>query len=99
MNLMKKIISKLQDISTLYRSLGIIMILLIILILYSLSPVFADIFGMLVAIIKPFAIGFMIAYILNPCVNFLRDMGMKRGLAIAFVYISVIFLVLVLGVV
>lgn len=99
MNLMKKIISKLQDISTLYRSLGIIMILLIILILYSLSSVFADIFGMLIAIIKPFAIGFMIAYILNPCVNFLRDMGMKRGLAIAFVYISVIFLVLVLGVV
>lgn len=99
MNIMKKIVSKLQDVSTLYRSLSIIMILLIILILYSLSPVFARWISLFVAIIKPFAIGFMIAYILSPCVNFLRDMGLKRSLSIAFVYISVIFLVLVLGVV
>ena len=45
----------------------------------------------------PFGIGFLIAYLLNPAVNWLIKKGLKRGAAIAGLYVLLCGAILVLG--
>lgn len=96
MNPLLKVLNKLQDEKLLFRNICLIIILLIIFLLYLISPVYMAIIDKMIAVIKPFVIGFMIAYILEPCVNYLRAMGLKRNIAVIFVYLSMIFLTLVI---
>lgn len=55
---------------------------------------FFDLVSKFLNALTPFAIGFSIAYILNPMVDkLIKATKMKRGLAIATVYLSIIFIV------
>ena len=63
MNPLLKVLNKLQDEKLLFRNICLIIILLIIFLLYLISPVYMAIIDKMIAVIKPFVIGFMIAYI------------------------------------
>ena len=47
----------------------------------------------ILSVISPFFLGFIIAWLLNPIVNKLTDKGMRRGWAVALVYLMLIVLI------
>lgn len=47
----------------------------------------------ILSVISPFFLGFIIAWLLNPIVNKLTDKGMRRGWAVALVYLMLVVLI------
>ncbi len=47
----------------------------------------------ILSVVSPFFLGFIIAWLLNPIVNKLTDKGMRRGWAVALVYLMLIVLI------
>lgn len=97
MDLLKKLYLQLTRHDTLWRSFIILILLVIVFILYRLWPVYGTVFSQVIAVFRPFVIGFMMAYVLNPLVEGLEHIGLKRSLAMVLVYvgfiISLLFLV------
>lgn len=56
-------------------------------------PVIQYIINLLWTIIKPFLIGFIIAYILEPLIFYLQRKGLNRGIALVLVYILVFIII------
>lgn len=87
MNVLKKILNQLMRHDLLWRSIIVLAILFIVYLCYQLSPVYSALLKKIWAVARPFVIAFMIAYILNPLVQCLENLGIKRGLAIVLVYV------------
>lgn len=47
----------------------------------------------ILSVVSPFFLGFIIAWLLNPIVNKLTDKGMRRGWAVALVYLMLVVLI------
>jgi predicted PurR-regulated permease PerM len=75
-------------------SIGTILVLLIILLLYDTSPVFSPILWFIAAAILPVLFATLLYYILRPLVN-LMDNWMPRYIAILTIYF--VFLVIIVG--
>lgn len=81
--------------SKILKLLYVVMVFLIILgviFLCKTLNIFPILFTIL-SVISPFFIGFIIAWLLNPIVNKLSDKGMKRGWAVALVYLILVVLI------
>ncbi len=96
MAVFKKIYQQLLRHDVLWRHLLILGLLVIVYLVYGLAPVYSTFFSKIKAVLKPFVIGFMIAYILNPLVEILEGWKIKRYLAMAIVYVAFIFAMLFL---
>ncbi len=67
-----------------------ILVLLVILLLQKAHPVLSSIVTVLKGAFLPFVISIIIAYLLNPFVNFLHQKGFSRLMAILFIYVTAI---------
>ena len=73
----------------------VVMVFLIIMgviFLCKILNIFPILFTIL-SVVSPFFLGFIIAWLLNPIVNKLTDKGMRRGWAVALVYLMLIVLI------
>lgn len=86
MGIIKKLGVFLRKPETFRRLLVVVFVLLIILLFNETRSLYANIFDHLFRVFKPFVIAFMIAYVLVPLVNALVNLGLKRSIAISFVY-------------
>lgn len=89
---LKKIISN-QNTTRLL--INIILIFGIIYLCYLNIPVIQSIIDFIWIIFKPFIIGFIIAYILDPLIFHLQNKGLPRSLALVFVYILVLIVLVI----
>lgn len=96
MQILKKIYHWLTLKDTLWHSCIALALLLILFLGNDLAPVFISLLYRFLSIIRPFVIGFMIAYILYPLVSALMNLGIKKGLAMVIVYVTCIILFLFL---
>lgn len=76
--------------STLFKLLKVLSVLLIIYLLSLTWSVWSTIFRLAITALKPFIFGFIIAYVLNPMIEFLQSKGVKKGLAIFLIMILAI---------
>lgn len=86
MGIVKKFVDILRKPETFRRLLVVVFLLLIILLYNETRPLYASIFDRVFRVFKPFVIAFMIAYVLVPLVDGLVNIGLKRTIAIIFIY-------------
>lgn len=96
MNYLKRFIKSLGSQRFMYIILNTLGMSIVIYILYATRYVWSDWLNLIITIIKPFFIGFAIAYGLSPLIAFLEEKKIKRNLAIAMVYILLISLFLLI---
>lgn len=87
MILLKKIWRQLKQTETLWHLIVLTILLGIVWLVYTMMPVASEMIGKAWVIIRPFAFGFMIAYILNPLISGLAEHGIKRPIGIILVYV------------
>lgn len=92
MSLMDRLKDYFTNKVTLQKLLKVIAVLLIVFLLSKTWPVWNKIFKILITILKPFLIGFTIAYVLEPLVKSLQKRGLNKGLAIFLILVVAIFL-------
>lgn len=86
-------IKKLSSRQFMFTILNVLGLSIIIYILYATKSVWSDWLHLLFKIVKPFLIGFAIAYVFEPFVAFLERHHIKRSFGIAIVIISLITLI------
>lgn len=92
MSTFKKVKNYFAEENTLFKLLKVLSILLIVYLMSLTWNVWSTLLGYALTALKPFIFGFIIAYILNPVVQFLERKGLKKGIAIAFIIIITVFL-------
>lgn len=93
-----ELIKKISSRRFMFTILNILGISIIIYILYATQAVWVGWFETLIDIIKPFFIGFAIAYVLSPLVYFFEKHHIKRNLAIGLVFmIFMLFIIALIG--
>lgn len=90
MSLVEKLKNFLNEEVTLSRLLKVTSILVIIFLLGQTWPIWKTVWKYLIAIFKPFVIGFTIAYVLHPLILFLEKKGLKKTLAIGLVFLLMV---------
>ncbi len=85
-----KVKSYFKEESTLFKLLKVLSVLLIVYLLSLTWSVWSTIFRLAITALKPFIFGFIIAYVLNPMIEFLQSKGVKKGLAIFLIMILAI---------
>lgn len=85
MNKIEQVKSLFNKDTTLSKLIRVLLILLIVLLGSLTWNVWSTIFGYATTALKPFIIGFVLAYILNPLIMFLESKNIKRGLAVGLV--------------
>lgn len=67
-------------------SLSVLICLVILFLLFKLSPYLQLLFSFVQGIVGPFVIAMIISYLLNPIVNILSQRGLSRWIAVLFIY-------------
>ncbi len=80
-----------------YKIVNLAILALIVYLMYHTGNLWIGIFNKFIAIIKPFVIGFAIAYSVYPITLKLRKRGLPKSLAIFIVIITLIFLFIFMG--
>ena len=93
MSHLKKFIQKLSSRQFMFTILNILGLAIIIYILYATASFWSDWIHIIFKIIKPFLIGFAIAYVFEPFVSFLEKHHIKRMIGITIVIFSLITLI------
>ncbi|MGG4468922.1 AI-2E family transporter [Paenibacillus alvei] len=70
-----------------YRLAFTLLLFIVVFIFFKLSPIWTPILQLLMKVIFPFVLGAFITYLLHPIVEKIHEMGLHRGLAVAFIYI------------
>lgn len=99
MGILKKLVKQLARYDLFWHSIILLALLTLIYFAYQLAPLYHRFFSQVWAVVQPFVIGFMIAYILNPLVQGLENRGVARPLAMVVVYVAfLIFLLFMIGI-
>lgn len=85
MNTVGKIKKHFEGQKLIYQLTIVLMVLAICLILSMTWNIWSTILNYAFTSLKPFIIGFIVAYILNPLVNFLNKKGLSKGLSILLI--------------
>ena len=80
-----------------YKIVNLAILALIVYLMYHTGNLWIGIFNKFIAIIKPFVIGFAIAYSVYPITLKLRKRGLPKSLAIFIVIITLLFLFIFMG--
>lgn len=81
-----------SKILNLFYVVMVFLIIMGVIFLCKILNIFPILFTIL-SVVSPFFLGFIIAWLLNPIVNKLTDKGMRRGWAVALVYLMLIVLI------
>ena len=81
-----------SKILNLFYVVMVFLIIMGVIFLCKILNIFPILFTIL-SVISPFFLGFIIAWLLNPIVNKLTDKGMRRGWAVALVYLMLVVLI------
>ena len=81
-----------SKILNLFYVVMVFLIIMGVIFLCKILNIFPILFTIL-SVVSPFFLGFIIAWLLNPIVNKLTDKGMRRGWAVALVYLMLIDLI------
>ena len=87
MSLVEKIKDFFNNEITLSRLFKVVAILLIIFLITQTWPTWQSTFRYLVQILKPFLIGFTVAYVVHPLVAWLEKKHIKKGIAIGLIFL------------
>lgn len=90
MNNVEKVKSFFKEESRLFTIVKVVLILLAVYLLSLTWNVWTNLLKTAFTALKPFIYGFVIAYILNPLVNFMEDKGIKKPIAITLILIFII---------
>lgn len=96
MKILKSIFQILSSKKITQTLLNILILFLIILLLETTTDVWGGALAIFWKIIKPFFIGFVIAYVLNPLINWVQKYVKNRGLATALIYLSILACILLI---
>ena len=92
----QKLLKKIDEKCSLYALLKIIGFLVILYLLLKTQSVWGSWIQMLISITTPFLAGFVIAYIMSPLVEFLKDKGIPKNFSILAIWLVLIFVVVIL---
>lgn len=81
-----------SKILNLFYVVMVFLIIIGVIFLCKILNIFPILFTIL-SVVSPFFLGFIIAWLLNPIVNKLTDKGMRRGWAVALVYLMLVVLI------
>ena len=81
-----------SKILNLFYVVMVFLIIMGVIFLCKILNIFPILFTIL-SVISPFFLGFIIAWLLNPIVNKLNEKGMRRGWAVALVYLMLVILI------
>lgn len=81
-----------SKILNLFYVVMVFLIIMGVIFLCKILNIFPILFTIL-SVVSPFFLGFIIAWLLNPIVNKLTDKGMRRGWAVALVYLMLVVLI------
>lgn len=81
-----------SKILNLFYVVMVFLIIMGVIFLCKILNIFPILFTIL-SVVNPFFLGFIIAWLLNPIVNKLTDKGMRRGWAVALVYLMLVVLI------
>lgn len=95
-NMLKKILHRIDEQFSLYMIAKIIGVLLIVLLLIATEEIWGSWVSMLTTILRPFILGFAIAYIMHPLISFLEKKGISKNITIIVLWILVIVGIVVL---
>lgn len=94
--MLKKVLSKVDERFSLYKMAKIIGVLLILFLLIRTQSVWGTWVSLGFSILQPFFFGFVIAYVMNPLINYLSSKGVNKNLSIALLWTMIIIAVGVL---
>ncbi|MBO6195113.1 MAG: AI-2E family transporter [Bacilli bacterium] len=72
------------------KLLNILLMLLIVYVLYLMKDLWGGVYYKLIAILKPFIIGFALAYALNPFLRWMQSKKIPKGISIAIIILIVL---------
>ena len=81
MKSLMKAIDALTEKKVYTRLLALSLLLILVLLITATWPLWSTILGLASAILKPFIIGFVIAYLIRPAVVFFESRNIKRGIS------------------
>ena len=94
--MLKKIISKIDEILCIKSLLKVVLVLLILFLLQETDRVWGTWFNVALTIIKPFVYGFAIAYVVHPLVEWMEQKKVKKSLSVFLIIISFIAMLVLL---
>lgn len=94
--MLKKILLNIDEHFSLYMIAKIIGVLLIVLLLIATEEIWGTWVSMLTTILRPFILGFAIAYIMHPLVTFFEKKGISKNISIIALWVLVIVGIVVL---
>ncbi len=98
MSIFKKILAFMDDSSHFIMLVNVILCVASLFLFYELFPLWRQLIAFAWVIIKPFLLAFALAYILDPVISWLENLGMKRTFAIAIVVgMFILMLLIVVG--
>ena len=92
----KRMIRWLDDKRNFIILVNLIIIGLIGFLFFEMSSLWRQIFHLIILVFKPFFVAFVIAYIFEPVVNKIMQMGLKRRYAITIVTIGIFLMIFLL---
>ena len=72
------------------RLIKVCLALLAVFLLMQTSPFWRDVYSKIIAIIRPFIVGFIIAFVLIPISRFFETRGIKRQFAVPLIFITIV---------
>lgn len=87
--LLNKIGDRLSNSKTIKIIASLLMLSLLITVIIYNTPIWAPILDTLIAAVKPFVFGLVIAYVLSPVINFLTKKGVNRLVSIFIIFVLI----------
>lgn len=97
--MLKRFLKRTDEKFSLQVLLKVVAVLLILLLLKSTANIWGSWIGTLQAILQPFILGFLIAFILHPMISWLEKKGISKNVSIIVIWILIIVSVVILCVV
>lgn len=90
MKSLMKAIDALTEKKVYTRLLALSLLLILVLLITATWPLWSTMWGLASAILKPFIIGFVIAYLIRPAVVFFESRNIKRGISVPLIIGSIL---------
>lgn len=92
----KRLLKKIDERCSMYMLMKIIAVLLILYLMMSTQSVWGSWVSILQSILQPFIIGFVLAYVMHPFVQFLEQKGIPKNFSIIALWVCIIVFLVVL---
>ena len=94
--MLKRILKKIDQRFSIYTLCKVICVLLILYLLIKTQIVWGSWYRMLRSILQPFIIGFVLAYVMHPLVEFLEKKGIPKNFSIIAIWVCVLVFLIVM---